>query len=456
MPTKITQNGRKKINVAGTIHSNSQEVALVGHTHNTYDINGLSREISNAIDSNNSTVRSIVNNTIYENLKTDKNKYTYVDNNPKDGVRGSKVYTLISKYNSNDAIEPEIYHIVFDANGKKRDLYIKLNGRWSSEIIYTNINMLDDKFGLEFEHYSGYSNNRYFMSVFGGAKVLSISHFGYIDLTTDLSKDDYKGYGDIINILTKINWRHIPNDTGYNYIYETPIDSKYLYMSVDPMTTNAPITITHFPGQGFVVYGMGSWKISESNGKVSDRILYSADNHVTDIILNGEYITYIFSRTAIDLPKVTNIAYSDKQDYDLFSTSLGVPIYNRSDSTVEEKYKTVVFLINKYILKNIKEDPVLPDLKGRINGVLFTGKQDINITVPSLSTNHTINGVAFNGTQDITITARAAGGNADTLGNLNADQYVKVTDVANAAGKIPRFNAAGHLVYPDGHEEWIE
>ena len=79
MPTKITQNGRKKINVAGTIHSNSQEVALVGHTHSTSDINGLNQEISNAIESNNSNVRSIVNNTIYENLKSDKNVYTYID-----------------------------------------------------------------------------------------------------------------------------------------------------------------------------------------------------------------------------------------------------------------------------------------------------------------------------------------------------------------------------------------
>ena len=454
MPTKITQNGRKKINVAGTIHSNSQEVALVGHTHNTSDINGLDSKISNAIESNNNNVRSIVNNTIYENLKNDKNAYTYIDNSPKDGIRGSKVYTLLSKYKSNDTIEPEVYHIEFDAKGKKRDLFIKLNAD-SNETIYTNINNLDDRFTIEFSHHSRYDNNKYFMSVFGDVKVLSISHFGFIDLTADLSKDDYNGYGNIIDIPIKVNWKHIPNDTGYNYIYETSKGSKYLYMSVAPMTTNSPITITHFPGQGFVVYGMGSWKITERNGEVSDKTLYGASNQVTDIPLNGEYITYIFSKTDVDLPKATNTVYIDKQDYNLFSSSLGLPIYN-SDSTTEEKYKTVLFLINKYILKTIKEEPVLPDLKGRINGVLFTGKQDINITVPSLSTNHTINGVAFNGTQDITITARAAGGNADTLGNLRSDQYVKVTDVANAAGKIPRFNEAGHLVYPDGHEEWIE
>ena len=51
MPTKITQNGRKKINVEGTIHSNSREVALVGHTHSTSDISGLDTKISNATGS---------------------------------------------------------------------------------------------------------------------------------------------------------------------------------------------------------------------------------------------------------------------------------------------------------------------------------------------------------------------------------------------------------------------
>ena len=111
--------------------------------------------------------------------------------------------------------------------------------------------------------------------------------------------------------------------------------------------------------------------------------------------------------------------------------------------------RTIKYLYYKYIKRDTK-------LTGRINGIEYNGKDDITIPASSLSTTHTINGVAFNGTRDITITARATGGNADTLGNLRSDQYVKVTDVANAAGKIPRFNAAGHLVYPDGHEEWIE
>lgn len=68
----------------------------------------------------------------------------------------------------------------------------------------------------------------------------------------------------------------------------------------------------------------------------------------------------------------------------------------------------------------------------------------------------TINNVKFHPGDTITITAKAEGGNADTLNNLTADNYILKTDVVDTDGKIARFNSSGHLVYPDGHEEWIE
>lgn len=36
-----------------------------------------------------------------------------------------------------------------------------------------------------------------------------------------------------------------------------------------------------------------------------------------------------------------------------------------------------------------------------------------------------------------------------------AKGYIHVTDVGNAANKIPRYNANGHLVLPNGAEFWI-
>lgn len=100
------------------------------------------------------------------------------------------------------------------------------------------------------------------------------------------------------------------------------------------------------------------------------------------------------------------------------------------------------------------KDPL--NLTGTINGVNFNGSNNITVNAPKLSTPVNINGVPFDGSKNITITAQASGGNADTLGGLNSTGYVKVSEVANAANKIPRFDAQGHLVYPDGHSEWIE
>lgn len=469
MPTKITQNGRKKINVAGTIHSNSQEVALVGHTHSTNDINGLDSKISNAIYDNNSSVRSMITNAIYENLKNDKNTYTYIDNDPKDGDQGSKIYTLLSNFKARN-YETEYYHIVLSVKGVTKDLYVGLNGT-QHEVIHTNINIIEDLVNFGFSHYkldSHYSigeneYNKYFIYVYGDTKVLSITHFGYINLSADKSKDYARGYIFKINMPIKPKWNPIQNDTGYRFMYKKTNDAKQFgiyYENSDPKIHDKIISIVHFPNEGFIVHGLGTWIIDhDASGITSGSIIGTSDD-IRELYVNEGSTTYLFAKEEISLNNGWILTYTDKQDF-YTAKQIGYPmghsnINGDNQDMNTEKLKKIIFLINKYILKNIKEEPVLPDLKGRINGVLFTGKQDINITVPSLSTNHTINGVAFNGTQDITITARATGGNADTLGNLRSDQYVKVTDVANAAGKIPRFNAAGHLVYPDGHEEWIE
>lgn len=471
MPTKITQNGRKKINVAGTIHSNSQEVALVGHTHSTSDINGLSGMISNAIYDNNSSVRSIVTNTIYENLKNDKNTYTYIDNDPKDGGRGSKIYTLLSNFKARN-YETEYYHIVFSIRGITKDLYIGLNGS-KHEVIHTNINIIDDLVNFAFYHYEldgQYSigpddYNAYFMYVYGDARLLSITHFGYIDLSADKSKDRGWQYEYEINLPVKPKWTPIQNDTGYGFMYEKTTEAKkftisYNTQNPDPKLHDKLICIVHFPNEGFIVQGLGTWIINHDASGITSGNRIATSDDIGEIYVNEGSTTYLFAKEELSLNNGYILNYTDKQPFNIarqIGYSMDFSDITRGNQDMNtEKLKKIIYLINKYILKTIKEEPVLPDLKGRINGVLFTGKQDINITVPSLSTNHTINGVAFNGTQDITITAKATGGNADTLGNLRSDQFVKVTDVANAAGKIPRFNASGHLVYPDGHEEWIE
>jgi hypothetical protein len=68
----------------------------------------------------------------------------------------------------------------------------------------------------------------------------------------------------------------------------------------------------------------------------------------------------------------------------------------------------------------------------------------------------TINGVEFHPGDNITIKAEAVGGNADTLNNLNSANFITRDEVIESDGKIARFNKDGHLIYPDGHSEWVE
>ena len=90
-----------------------------------------------------------------------------------------------------------------------------------------------------------------------------------------------------------------------------------------------------------------------------------------------------------------------------------------------------------------------------INGTKYNLSDDIIIAGGSGGgeINCNINGIHFDGKTDITIPAPT---NALTLGGLDSSQYIKATDVGNAAGKIPRFDNDGFLVYPDGSKERIE
>lgn len=91
-----------------------------------------------------------------------------------------------------------------------------------------------------------------------------------------------------------------------------------------------------------------------------------------------------------------------------------------------------------------------------INGTKYNLSDNITITGSGSGggeINCNINGIHFDGKTDITIPAPT---NALTLGGLDSSQYIKATDVGNAAGKIPKFDNDGFLVYPDGSKERIE
>ena len=61
-------------------------------------------------------------------------------------------------------------------------------------------------------------------------------------------------------------------------------------------------------------------------------------------------------------------------------------------------------------------------------------------------------------------TATSCSGNSATAtkatkdggGNVITSTYLKLADVTNAKGKVPRFMSNGHLQFWDGSEFWVE
>lgn len=496
MPTKITQNGRKKINVAGTIHSNSQEVSLVGHTHNIADINQLEGKIREiAASATNSANQAIspakIKEAIKEIIPDESITYTPDEKSIID-IRDKKAVALYRRLETDDSryrLVPDVYHIVLGIGNTIKNIVVKLTKELSSvnyNYLINELSLLEDGIDISFgEIIDDDQYNAYLISINktynknSQVKILSITHFGktYIPAkrpNIDSGIISYEATFEKEEV--DINWSGLyDSNTNMKFMssYKSNLITGYSVIDINSIESSIDtdiVKISYYPNKGFIAtdFKLSAWKISlDENGEIEDVYLYKGSGLDYDINTGSNTYNYIFSskyikfvRNSYYMAEVYDDYISIDHDRNLKGSSVFFDITNKpsgaDDINKWNSITNIIYLIKKYILKSIKETPAAPELTGRINGVLFNGKQDINITVPSLSTNHTINGVAFNGTQDITITARAAGGNADTLGNLRSDQYVKVTDVANAAGKIPRFNASGHLVYPDGHEEWIE
>lgn len=88
---------------------------------------------------------------------------------------------------------------------------------------------------------------------------------------------------------------------------------------------------------------------------------------------------------------------------------------------------------------NVSNDGVRSIASGSSNGTI------------SVNTNGTTADVAVTGLGSAAYTASSAYAAAS---HTHSD-YVSTSEVANSANKIPRYNAEGHLVLPDGSEFWI-
>lgn len=100
--------------------------------------------------------------------------------------------------------------------------------------------------------------------------------------------------------------------------------------------------------------------------------------------------------------------------------------------------------------KYLKADGTWEAINVSNNGVRSITSGSSNGTI-SVNTNGTTADVAVKGLGSAAYTDSSIYAAA----NHTHSDYVPTSDIANSANKIPRYNADGHLVLPDGSEFWI-
>lgn len=230
--------------------------------------------------------------------------------------------------------------------------------------------------------------------------------------------------GDVVNMNTGITNQNGTLFRPY-FKYNTP-------KGIMASTNNSTFIIIDLDDGKFINFSNNTWwgpAGTETNS------VYSYDTnglYLIDLTGFSDKNTVIFCRNSFAIPVPFN------------SLAYGGTKVSKTTSTLAAYGYDIDKLSNAMKVTN----------KITINGTKYNLSDDIIIAGGSGGEiNCNINGIHFDGKTDITIPAPT---NALTLGGLDSSQYIKATDVGNAAGKIPRFDNDGFLVYPDGSKERIE
>lgn len=231
--------------------------------------------------------------------------------------------------------------------------------------------------------------------------------------------------GDVVNMNTGITNQNGTLFRPY-FKYNTP-------KGIMASTNNSTFIIIDLDDGKFINFSNNTWwgpAGTETNS------VYSYDTnglYLIDLTGFSDKNTVIFCRNSFAIPVPFN------------SLAYGGTKVSKTTSTLAAYGYDIDKLSNAMKVTN----------KITINGTKYNLSDDIIIAGGSGGgeINCNINGIHFDGKTDITIPAPT---NALTLGGLDSSQYIKATDVGNSAGKIPRFDNDGFLVYPDGSKERIE
>lgn len=419
------------LNVAGNIIANGKLVSFEGHTHNPSNITGLDKYIEDKVKTSslleNINAKSLEGHAVSDFvLKTENTSNSKVFYFTKNILSTQKSLTIKLP----DSITSSDYSVIATTDNYR----ITLKSDSKTIEFFNPVNNYNASWGKENES-TLFINN--IGSEIYGAVSIKIEIVSNVEFNKDeiLITDGAKSNQ---NYIIKINKKSIIN-LGYTPYQSNKEANSVLYS----IRNNIPEPVNN---NTLVVIGGSYFKIVDLDNNMVIRN-YSAIyvyNKTSNLKIQQDikkiYISGVSKNLLVYLYDNTSLAYFI--DYKMSGTNIS---FNEDTTdTTNPSY------IN---LQKAKEIFDKSSISATINGVQFDGKTNITTPATKLITPVHINGIEFDGSQDITIPAPT---NALTLGGLDSGQYIKVTDVGNAAGKIPRFDNDGFLVYPDGSKERIE
>lgn len=459
---------KDNLNVAGTLTASGKQLSVEGHTHTPANITGLDTYIQQKIQASGGTggsgtpvapsgdinAKTLDGHPVSDFiLKTDSSNDRLIEFNKYLSIPNTTIDHLIIEFtaalasNATFIVEDDNTVIVLDKSLNITDIRMKraadLNAfsNANSSLITASRSSGTTNIALfNLNSYNAFSSNTNF--IVSVHVICDKDDFSKIKISTSASSKYNSLPKSIIRYEININ----------NFLLHGDAINLSLYTSNTELNVFKPNfkynkdkgLLVHTPAEGVFIVDLDNNKFMGKNstfpwfaskGTESNKVFNYSVNNLFLVDLTG------FS---------DNVAVICKHAY---AIPVGFKYLNSGSSSTVNATNSPITAFGHDVDKlrsvfNINN-------KITINGTKYNLSDNISIAGGSGGgeINCNINGIHFDGKTDITIPAPT---NALTLGGLDSSQYIKATDVGNVAGKIPRFDNDGFLVYPDGSKERIE
>ena len=430
---------KDNLNVAGNLSANGKVVSFEGHTHTPANITGLDKYIEDKVKTGSATLSENIDaKTLEGHAASD---FVLKTESTNSGSTYTKLFYTQCRGNiTTFTFNKPLYKSIITFRTQFWEVSITTSdGSVSPYIVTKYLRNIDQIIMFEVQTPT--------VKITTGASLIvdlqAGSSYVDIEITSNIDISDLN-----VNLsfaLSRINYgQEYPNIYHNTHIIPEWVFSRshniFLYRIKNTATSFATNLLNNnmYTGMRFALYDLDKNIVFSTDD--SNHQLYGL-NDTTIFSYNPEAIFIKSEKFSNNIVIVSNV--------NIFTPSDKVG-RTKSAVTATSTERTDSWYIPLAEVKKIFDTNAV---SATINGVQFDGKTNITTPATKLITPVHINGIEFDGSKDINIPAPT---NALTLGGLDSSQYIKATDVGNAAGKIPRFDNDGFLVYPDGSKERIE